>query len=378
MKTIKSNKPKYEVIKEELLDRIRNNDFSHDKVFCTEKLLSEQYQVSNITAKRAITDLEQEGLLYRKRHVGSFVSCNAPAKLMAPVNSASESKMIAFLLPFDVAKGYFPQVIETANTILSANGYLMSLYISDTSVSKERAYIKSLIAQDIAGLIFYPVKDKFGLQLMNHFIFSNIPVVMIDKVTDNPFIHNVVCDNFEGGRLLTEHLIGLGHRNIAFITTIVMEEISSVRDRFSGYIYQLKKSDIMPNLDLIVHYADHADEDDNLDESALFRNTILRLYQSGATAIIAENDHLALQIYHACRLLGLRVPEDLSICGFDHTEMIQNAEITSIKQDFSALGEQSCRILLSSIKNPKAPVQKITLPVELMIHSSTGAPRHSF
>lgn len=71
-------KPKYEIIKEALLERIRTGQFSSDAVFCTEKMLSEQYEVSRITAKRAIEDLEQQGILYRKRGVGSFVSQKIP------------------------------------------------------------------------------------------------------------------------------------------------------------------------------------------------------------------------------------------------------------------------------------------------------------
>lgn len=371
MKTIK---PKYELIKDELIERIRNNDFAHDKVFCTEKMLSEQYEVSNITAKRAITDLEQEGLLYRKRGVGSFVSCNAISRLESPAKRKADSKMIAFLLPFDVAKGFFPQTLEVVNSELSANGYLMSLYISDTSSSKERAYIKSLIAQDIAGLIYYPVKDKINLQLLNHFIYSDIPVVVIDKLTDCPYIHNVVCDNFEGGRLLAKHLIELGHHNISFVTSVSLEDISSVRNRFSGCFYQLKASGITMDPDLMIHHTDKLPDDVTADADQAFCEMILQLYQKGITAIVAENDHMAVLIYHACQKLGLRIPEDISLCGFDNTEMAQKAGITSVRQDFNALGEQISQILLSSIGTPSAPVRKITLPVELVVHSSTGAP----
>ena len=69
----RKTKPKYEIIKEALLARIHAGDFSFDESFCTEKMLSDQYHVSRITAKRAIEDLEQQGILYRKRGVGSFV-----------------------------------------------------------------------------------------------------------------------------------------------------------------------------------------------------------------------------------------------------------------------------------------------------------------
>lgn len=153
------NKPKYETIMEELLARIHNNDFSYDTAFCTEKQLSTQYNVSRITAKRAITDLEQRGILYRKRGVGSFVSHNALNNLSAPVKPATDSKMVSFLLPFDITKGNLFQTLEVVNNALSSNGYFMSLYISDISSSKETANIKLLLSQNVSGLIYYPMRQ---------------------------------------------------------------------------------------------------------------------------------------------------------------------------------------------------------------------------
>ena len=88
-------KPKYEIIKEALLERIRTGQFSSDAVFCTEKMLSEQYEVSRITAKRAIEDLEQQGILYRKRGVGSFVSQKIPPVSSSASETDSKSKMVS-------------------------------------------------------------------------------------------------------------------------------------------------------------------------------------------------------------------------------------------------------------------------------------------
>ena len=98
-------KPKYEIIKEALLERIRTGQFSSDAVFCTEKMLSEQYEVSRITAKRAIEDLEQQGILYRKRGVGSFVSQKIPPVSSSASETDSKSKMVSLLLPFATTQG---------------------------------------------------------------------------------------------------------------------------------------------------------------------------------------------------------------------------------------------------------------------------------
>lgn len=371
-----SNKPKYETITEDLLARIHNNDFSYDTVFCTEKLLSEQYNVSRITAKRAITDLEQRGILYRKRGVGSFVARNALNNLNAVAKPSTDSKMVSFLLPFDITKGNLFQTIEVVNTALSANSYFMSLYISDTSSSKEKANIKLLLSQNISGLIYYPMRDKINLNLLNEFVFAGIPVVVIDKTTDCPYIHNVVSDNYEGGRLLAEHLIGLGHRNITFFTTAPIEETSSVRNRFAGYLNQMQASGIPLTPNHLLYFPHEIKEPDALsDELTPFQSAIRQMYSTGVTAVIAENDRVAQFIHMACDKIGLRIPEDISLCGFDNTEVSQELDITTIRQDFVAIGERISELLLAALSSPTAPVQKITVPVELIRRSSTGTPR---
>ena len=129
----RKTKPKYEMIKETLLARIHAGDFSFDESFCTEKMLSEQHHVSRITAKRAIEDLEQQGILYRKRGVGSFVS-----RSLSPDSKATDTpKMISLLLPFattqagqtlermdEVKHRWLPQVILAQNFEETWNSYM--------------------------------------------------------------------------------------------------------------------------------------------------------------------------------------------------------------------------------------------------------------
>lgn len=103
------------MIKETLLARIHAGDFSFDESFCTEKMLSEQHHVSRITAKRAIEDLEQQGILYRKRGVGSFVS-----RSLSPVSKTTDTpKMISLLLPFATTQGNISEAIGSLSAVLA-------------------------------------------------------------------------------------------------------------------------------------------------------------------------------------------------------------------------------------------------------------------
>ena len=115
------------MIKETLLARIHAGDFSFDESFCTEKMLSEQHHVSRITAKRAIEDLEQQGILYRKRGVGSFVS-----RSLSPDSKATDTpKMISLLLPFATTQGNISEAIGSLSAVLAECGYFLSIHVTE-------------------------------------------------------------------------------------------------------------------------------------------------------------------------------------------------------------------------------------------------------
>ena len=173
-----------------------------------------------------------------------------------------------------------------------------------------------------------------------------------------------------------EHLIRLGHRNITFFTAAPLEETSTVRNRFAGFLHALHEAGIQPNPSNYIYYPHKLTEGDCLVQSnGPLQDTLRTLYQAGTTAIIAENDHVAQLIHIACNSIGIRIPEDISLCGFDNDDAIRNLDITTIGQDFPRMGQEIGRIFTESMNNPDYPIQKITLPVELFPRSSTKAPR---
>ncbi len=376
-----SNKKKnlYQIIIDDICARIQKGDFSYDEPICTEKQLSQQYGVSRITAKRAITDLEHQGVLYRKRGVGSFVAKNSENKKEKPLARPMQpSNTFAFLLPFDTAKGGLIDTVTELSTVLNEAGYFMGIYITNEKVSKEKNAIKQLLQQHISGIVYYPRGSKIHLDLLNNFVINGKPVVIIDKTNDCPYIHNVVSDNVKGGMLLTEHLISLGHKKIAFVSNASIEDTSSVRDRFGGFLNALRSNNLPASADYVASSLGYLTEKTALSGSSIpeLNNLIKKLYNSGVTAIIAENDQVAYSIFCACRELNIQVPEHMSICGFDNSVWSQTTEfgITTVSQDFVEIGRQVGSILLSSLKNSNYGIQKSVVPVRLIVRGSTAAP----
>lgn len=178
-------KPKYEIIKEALLERIRTGQFSSDAVFCTEKMLSEQYEVSRITAKRAIEDLEQQGILYRKRGVGSFVSQKIPPVSSSASETDSKSKMVSLLLPFATTQGNISETIGSLSAALAEKGYFLSIHITGSSSPKERATLELLRSQNIAGLVYYPKRDNIHLEQLT---ISCLQTARLSSSTSRPTV----------------------------------------------------------------------------------------------------------------------------------------------------------------------------------------------
>lgn len=364
----RKTKPKYEIIKEALLARIHAGDFSFDESFCTEKMLSEQHHVSRITAKRAIEDLEQQGILYRKRGVGSFVS-----RSLSPDSKATDTpKMISLLLPFATTQGNISEAIGSLSAVLAECGYFLSIHVTGSSSPKERTTLELLRSQNIAALVYYPKRDNIHLEKLNDFMFSGCPIVIVDKQTDCPYLNNVVCDNYDGGRQAARHLLGQGHRNIAFFTAAPLSETSSVRDRFAGFLHEMKAAGIAPDPHQLVTCCEELSDDAALSTKRTpFQQKLLAMHSDGITAIIAENDRIAELIFLACRTIGLRIPEDLCLCGFDDTNVSRSLGITSIHQDFAGIGREVGRILLAALKNPAAETEKIILPVTIVPRASS-------
>ena len=134
----------------------------------------------------------------------------------------------------------------------------------------------------------------------------------------------------------------------------------------------MKAAGIMPDSQQLVTWPHSLSEEDaRSTELTSFQQQLLALHQNGITALLAENDQVAELIFLACRTIGLRIPEDLCLCGFDDTSLSRSLEITSIHQDFESIGREASQILLSALENPAAEPEKIVLPVTLVPRASS-------
>ncbi|WP_350339759.1 LacI family DNA-binding transcriptional regulator [Actinotalea lenta] len=196
----------------------------------------------------------------------------------------------------------------------------------------------------------------------------HVPVVLVDPVGSGsqPFA-TVAATDWAGGRDATEHLIRLGHRRIGFITGPI-EQVCH-RDRLDGYQAAMRRFDISADPDLVRHGNSLVDGGRRLGAE------LLDLAQP-PTAIISGSDEQAYGVYQAARERGVRIPEDLSVVGFDDVELCQwvSPQLTTVRQPLAAMAREATRMVIELSRGGVRPTPRLELATSVVTRASTAPP----
>ncbi|WP_429487744.1 LacI family DNA-binding transcriptional regulator [Paraburkholderia sp. RAU6.4a] len=222
-----------------------------------------------------------------------------------------------------------------------------------------------LIQQFSDGILAILPRESLCLEALAT---AKVPVVVVDQRGTLTGFPSVSVDNYGGACLAVEHLAELGHKRIAFLAGD--ETIEGVRDRQRGYHDTLARLGL-PREDSLVAAGD-------LSQMMAFDVTfdLLNLAEP-PTAIFTANDQSAFGVIAAIREAGLRVPDDISVIGFDDIPMSEqfHPALTTIRQPFQQMARSAVNTLLAQIAGIDAASQRITLPAELVVRDSTGPVR---
>ena len=352
----------YQDIANDIENLIKTHNFDYETPICTEKSLCEKYKVSRTTARNAIISLEDKNILYRIRGIGSFV--------VKPGSKNALEREFAMIVPYGFTqKGSF-QVIESANQVLFRLKHHFSIHASHTDMHENAKLLENLFNRHIDGLAYYLPVSNIPLESLNAFVKRKKPVIFMDKKSPYPEFSSIVCDNYRGGYLLTEHLLSYGHTRLCFLFQYDPHTYSSGWDRYRGYADCLAASPqkIKPR-------SFYWDNIGNESPSYYYsiKNAVKTLYQQGITAILCEHDITAFNVHLCCQNMNIRIPEDMSITGFDNNEWATagNAQITTIDQNYSLIGSTLAETLLAPDYKP----HNHTIPVFLVPRASTGEVR---
>lgn len=362
--------PLYETIISDLKTKILNGEYKPDDRLPTEMDLAERYGVSRITSKRALEELKQLGFVYRIRGSGSFVAAQRPSAETGS-QPAGNSNIVAIILPFDDSNGSFALSVRGIAEVLESRGYYMSVYNGMRDVKAVENLIAKLYRDGIGGIIYYPLSEHDNFSVINMLYLENYPIVTIDKYFESIPISYVVSDNETGGATAVEYLIAQGHSRIGFVSDLSIETISSLRNRYFGYCKTLKAHRIPFDSDL-VKLGVTGNEFSRTYQRDVYQPLLRDLVDHGATAVFAVIDLIASYLIRAAFELGIRIPEDISIIGFDDMDISKHLQppLTTVSQSFFTMGKEAARILCDEIQSGQTSFTQRRLPVELVVRDS--------
>ncbi len=349
---------KYTNIEEDLRQLIFSEDSHTGDKLPSENVLAARYNVSRQTIRKALEILEQEGYIYAVHGSGRYISERTIHR--------KNSKNIAVILTY-LSDYIFPKVISGIDDVLSENGYSIILKHTNNSRSGEIKCLEELLTKDVDGIIIEPSKSNMFLKhmsLFNRLDEYEIPYVFIqgryESMRDK--VH-ILMDDEKGAYLLTKHLIDTGHKNIY---GIFKSDDSQGQDRHKGYAKALSEAGMVYDPDKVIWYFT---EDRKVHPYTSLKNMIKQ--KKPIDAVVCYNDQIAVHAIKAIEETGLKVPDDISITGYDNSRYstIADLTLTTIVHPQERLGEIAAKTLLKMIRGEDVNPCVIIEP-ELIIGNS--------
>lgn len=272
-----------------------------------------------------------------------------------------KTQTIGLFLP-DIATSFYAEITAGIEEILAQNGYTLILGKSNFNPKKEISYLKLFQERKVDGMILAAISRETLKELILIEKNKKIPIVLVDVHSDGKDVDSVKVDNKKGAGLAMNYLFSLGHRRIAFISDKIV-----TRERKIGYENALKKYHLPLNENLII-------ESSFISEDAGYQGVKQLLQLSNSpTAIFCARDLIAAGAISALVESGLKVPEDISVIGFDDINLAKflNPPLTTIAQPKEKIGRIAAKRLLEKIrsKGQEKVIKKILSP-KLVIRSS--------
>jgi LacI family transcriptional regulator len=280
---------------------------------------------------------------------------------------SQKTQTIGLIVP-DVVNPFFAPVVRGAETAARRAGYRVLLCNSEGDLRLEREYIEDLMAHRVEGLLLAPASDA-----SRHSVFpllrGGFPLVLLDRVLPDSDCDLVVSDSATGARRLVEHLLAVGHRDIAHLADA--EDTSTGRDRLQGYREALAAAGLPVREDLVFRAT--------VDQIGGYRAAQEALaLEPRPTAIFAVNNMTAVGAMKALRERNLSVPEDMALVCFDDVEhlAVLSPFLTVVDQPAETLGALGAQLLLERIAGKAGDrSRRITLQTDLIVRRSCGIGR---
>ncbi|MFG2626622.1 LacI family DNA-binding transcriptional regulator [Streptomyces sp. NPDC048473] len=280
--------------------------------------------------------------------------------------STAQSQLIDLVF-HELDSAWAMEVVRGVENVAREEGLSLVLSESAGRLTPGQTWVDGVLARRPVGVILV-LSDLTAAQRAQ-LTSRNIPYAVVDPAGDpGDDVPSVGTTNWQGGLAATRHLTGLGHRRIGVVSG--PSRMMCSRARVDGYRAALETAGLPFDPELIREGEFHH-------EAGYAAGLELLQLPDPPTALFAGNDLQALGIYEAARELGLRIPEDLSVVGFDDLPLTRwiGPPLTTVRQPLIEMAETAARLVLDLARGDRPATTRVDLATKLVVRSSTAAPR---
>ena len=278
---------------------------------------------------------------------------------------SGRSRLIGLIVS-DITNPFFPELIRGFEALAERQQYDLLVTSTDYETARMTACLRRMLERKVDGVAM--MTSEMDVGLIKELSRRGVPIVFMDVGQVGPRMSHVAIDYGHGIQQAVDHLVELGHRQIAFISGPL--DLHSARTRRQAFVECIRAHKLKPEARLI-REGTHTAEGGQKAMGALLR------LSRRPTAVVASNDWTAIGALHAIDAAGLRVPDDISVVGFDDIPLVSymNPALTSVRMSAADVGTTAFQALFGLIGGERPEGAVYQVPTKLIVRASTAKPR---
>ena len=282
--------------------------------------------------------------------------------VLARAMVSGKSRIIGLVVAY-LENQFYPEALEKLSNELQKRGYHVLIFMAEQTAGHIDSVVEEILDYQVDGIVAASV--AMSSDLSERCLAAGVPMVLFNRSQDDPNMSAVTSDNYAGGRKIAEFLLAAGHRKIGHIAG--WHGASTQRDREAGFISALAEAG----------HALHsrADGDFTMEKAA---DAARKMFAHDAPeAVFVANDHMAFAVLDTLRFeLGIKVPEDVSIVGYDDVPAAgwPAYNLTTVRQPANRMVANTVEILLDQIENNTCEIRRIAIDGPLIVRGSAKIP----
>lgn len=330
--------------------------------------VAREASVSYSTVSRVVNNFPHVKPETRERVEAAMAKLGYVVNLKARSLAGGRSQVVGMLI-YELDTSYHVEIVKGVDAEIANSDYDLMLSTTHKRKGKESTYVTQLTQGMADGLLIVLPRNLEAYK--GDLDRKRFPYVLIDHPgLECDDCSAVLTANWQGAYDATRYLIELGHRRIGFVTGFI--EVASAQDRLAGYQTALRDHGLLVDPELIC-------KGDFLEQSGYEAGLKFLQLTRPPTAVFASSDMCAFGVMKALEEAGCRVPEDISIMGFDDIPeaSYMRPMLTTVRQPLRSMGQAATRILIERIEDPTLPTKRVEFPTELIVRESCQPPDQS-